>query len=54
MLPFGRPFMAGPVRLAYRSREAGEGGSMIAHVLAHHAPAAGGSFLAQRREVAVA
>ena len=54
MLPFGRPFMAGPVRLAYRSREAGEGGLMIAHALAHHAPAAGGCFVAERVEPSVA
>jgi hypothetical protein len=45
--------MASPVRLAYRSREAGEGGSMTALALAHHATAAGGSFVVGRGEVAV-
>jgi len=40
--------MASPVRLAYRSREAGGGGSMTAHAPAHHANAAGGSFVARR------
>jgi hypothetical protein len=44
--------MASPVRLAYRSREAGGGGSMTAHAPAHHATAAGGSFVAQRSIVA--
>ena len=34
--------MAGPVRLAYRSREAGEGGSMIVSAPAHRARRAGG------------
>jgi hypothetical protein len=46
--------MAGPVRLAYRSREAGGGGSMTTHALAHHANTAGGSFFAGSDEVAVA
>jgi hypothetical protein len=46
--------MAGPVRLAYRSREAGGGGEMTAHAHAHHAIAAGGSFVAGVDEVAVA
>jgi hypothetical protein len=36
--------MAGPVRPAYRSREAGEGGNMSALAHAHHADTAGGSF----------
>jgi len=43
--------MASPVRLAYRSREAGGGGSMTAHAPAHHATAAGGSFVAGRAAV---
>jgi hypothetical protein len=46
--------MAGPVRLAYRSREAGGGGSMVTHALAHHATAAGGSFSIPDHGVAVA
>jgi hypothetical protein len=43
--------MASPVRLAYRSREAGEGGSMTTHASAHHATMAGGSFVAGRGAV---
>ena len=34
--------MAGPVRLAYRSREAGEGGIDVRARVAHRAPEAGG------------
>jgi hypothetical protein len=44
--------MAGPVRPAYRSGEAGKEARMSAHALAHHAPAAGGSFLVTERAVA--
>jgi hypothetical protein len=37
--------MAGPVRPAYRSCEAGEGGYMSTPIHAHHADTAGGSFV---------
>jgi hypothetical protein len=39
--------MDGPEIPAYRSREAGEGGSMSAHAHAHHATEAGGCFVAK-------
>lgn len=44
--------MAGPVRPVNRSCEAGGGGSMTAHALAHHAPEAGGPFVAHGPAVA--
>ena len=42
VLPFGRPFKAGPVRPAYRSREAGKEARVRSPMFVHRARRAGG------------